>query len=174
MRDSLSLIKLRTQHESLHGLTLGAGTARLLSVPRFGGCGYGDVVRFAGDVDDPEILVHPIVEVIEHAGYALHEIHGPAIDPGKAMALTEKCREADLHIEVWSLTMAGGSRDALPLHAGLALAPSMDPLEARLRLRHAALQAGVTIAAPTLSRAAGDEIGAARDRRTARQLGIAA
>jgi hypothetical protein len=74
-------------------------------------------------------------------------------------------------IDCWSATARQHGKLAdgpTPLRAGLVLHPEMDRLEALLRLRHAARQVGVVVSAPTLCRAAGDDVGWMRDRKLER------
>lgn len=125
--------------------------ARILSVVRYGApCQFGDVVLVdnssyqtgysdglqsneseEGEAEEGQNgLV--FLDALESAGYVLHVVQGGPATPGQAMALTERMREAGLHIEVWSLTMrlpgssqgnsepAGEDRGA-PLCAGLVL-----------------------------------------------------
>lgn len=125
--------------------------ARILSVVRYGApCQFGDVVLVdnssyqtgysdglqsneaeEGEAEESQSgLV--FLDALESAGYVLHVVQGGPATPGQAMALTERMREAGLHIEVWSLTMrlpgssqsnsepASDDRGA-PLCAGLVL-----------------------------------------------------
>lgn len=98
--------------------------ARILSVVRYGApCQFGDVVLCdssaqqssfcdglaTSDTEESEGEETPsglvFLQSLEAAGYVLHVVQGGPATPGQAMALTEKMREAGLHIEVWSLTM---------------------------------------------------------------------
>ena len=56
-------------------------------------------------------------------------------------------RQADLHVEVWSLTMVSRGREKAAFHAGLARQTDLDHLECWLRVRHAARSAGITVGA---------------------------
>jgi hypothetical protein len=125
--------------------------ARILSVVRYGApCQFGDIVLcensaqqgsfcdglLTADNDESETeettsgLV--FLDALESAGYVLHVVQGGPATPGQAMALTERMREAGLHIEVWSLTMrlpgttqpaegAPADERGAPLCAGLVL-----------------------------------------------------
>lgn len=116
--------------------------ARVLSVVRYGGCQFSDVVLVdlpgmsgfedgqggEGEEEDPGGLV--FLEVLEPSQYKLYEVAGGKASPTQAMMLTEEMREAGLHIEVWSLTMRlpkgeeAGAADAdgsRPVRAGLIL-----------------------------------------------------
>lgn len=125
--------------------------ARILSVVRYGApCQFGDVVLVdnssyqtgysdglqsneaeEGEAEESQNgLV--FLDALESAGYVLHVVQGGPATPGQAMALTERMREAGLHIEVWSLTMRlpGGAQNSTepatdergaPLCAGLVL-----------------------------------------------------
>jgi hypothetical protein len=98
--------------------------ARILSVVRYGApCQFGDIVLcdsaaqqsnfcdglLTSDSEDSESEENPsgliFLDALESAGYMLHVVQGGPATPGQAMALTERMREAGLHIEVWSLTM---------------------------------------------------------------------
>lgn len=98
--------------------------ARILSVVRYGApCQFGDVVLcentaqqgtfcdglLTADNDENESEESTsgliFLDALESAGYVLHVVQGGPATPGQAMALTERMREAGLHIEVWSLTM---------------------------------------------------------------------
>lgn len=127
--------------------------ARILSVVRYGApCQFGDIVlcdnsaaqtgysdglvateqeEGEGEEPTPGLI---FLDTLESAGYALHVVQGGVATPAQAMALTERMREAGLHIEVWSLTMrlpggaqGGGEttgsdeRAGTPLCAGLVL-----------------------------------------------------
>jgi hypothetical protein len=119
--------------------------ARILSVVRYGApCQFGDVVlcdspsqqsNFCDglinndneDTDSEENTSGLIfLQSLDSAGYVLHVVHGGPATPGQAMTLTERMREAGLHIEVWSLTMrlpgsAPPAADAAPEERGAPL-----------------------------------------------------
>lgn len=125
--------------------------ARILSVVRYGApCQFGDIVLcdstaqksvfcdglLTEETEESEGEENAsglvFLEPLESAGYVLHVVQGGPATPGQAMSLTERMREAGLHIEVWSLTMrlpGGGSPPAessteergAPLCAGLVL-----------------------------------------------------
>jgi hypothetical protein len=125
--------------------------ARILSVVRYGApCQFGDVVlvdskthsaTFCDGLEpavpeaaEPEDAANNLVflDVLESAGYVLHVIQGGPTSQAQAMTLTERMRDAGLHIEVWSLTMrlpsSGGTSTegaadgrGAPLCAGLVL-----------------------------------------------------
>lgn len=131
--------------------------ARILSVVRYGApCQFGDVVLcdsvaqqssfcdglLANDSEEGEGEENPsgfiYLETLESAGYVLHVVQGGPATPAQAMALTERMREAGLHIEVWSLTMRlpGSSAPTpdtpaddrgAPLCAGLVLPTGANP-----------------------------------------------
>lgn len=156
--------------------------ARVLSVVRYGApCQFGDIVKVQRIEELEKVL---FLEVIESAGYALHEVRGGVTEAAQSMALTERMREAGLHIEVWSLTMAGGSADPRPLRAGLALPTHPTwPNELTGSQREIAEVAqcvlvgfsrdfGVEICAETVFAQAGDELGARRSRKRAPLLPI--
>lgn len=177
--------------------------ARILSVVRYGApCQFGDVVLCdsgeghtgywdglamgsepgdaAGTLRSREPGTGGMVflDVLETAGYVLHVVRGAPAAPAQATALTERLREADLHIEVWSLTMRlpdetrsnqaeGG---ATPLCAGLVIPynwqdPRRSAERAAQELHAVAQELSLPLYAPTLLEAAGDEIGAARHRK---------
>lgn len=180
--------------------------ARILSVVRFGApCQFGDVVlcdEGAGHTgfldgvvardDAPDATGSGagrengmvFLDTLEAAGYVLHVVQGGPATPAQATALTERLREAELHIEVWSLTMrlpdvahppTDGS--SVPVCAGLVI-PSEAPESqgqqvierAAQELAEAGRELGLCLYAPTLMLAAGDELGAARHRKALRQL----
>ena len=140
--------------------------ARILSVVRYGApCQFGDIVLcdsgaglsgysdglVQGEGEDSESsddssagLV--FLDALESAGYSLHVVQGGATTPTQAMALTERMREAGLHIEVWSLTMRlpGAAADdaqnpetrgSTPLCAGLVVPPPPGGLPGRKATR---------------------------------------
>ena len=98
--------------------------ARILSVVRYGApCQFGDIVLVdsssyqtgysdglqssESEESETEESSNGLIflDAMESAGYVLHVVQGGPATPGQAMALTERMREAGLHIEVWSLTM---------------------------------------------------------------------
>jgi len=125
--------------------------ARILSVVRYGApCQFGDVVLCESSAQqsafwdgllttdsedsDTEESTSGLVflDALDSAGYVLHVVQGGPATPGQAMTLTERMREAGLHIEVWSLTMrlpgssppaadAQADERGAPLCAGLVL-----------------------------------------------------
>jgi ferric-dicitrate binding protein FerR (iron transport regulator) len=120
---------------------------------------------------------------MESAGYVLHVVQGGSASPAQAAALTEWLREADLHVEVWSLTMRlpdapehlPSEDGAVPLVAGLVIADPAGNIRsaaerAAAKLAAASRELGLVLYAPSLLQAAGDEVGAARHRRALRQL----
>lgn len=173
--------------------------ARILSVVRYGApCQFGDVVLCdegtghtgfldgvvahdeAGSRDRNRDSSMVYLDTLEPAGYVLHVVRGGPITPAQATALTERMREAELHIEVWSLTMRlpdappPSEGAPAPLCAGLVVAASKDPRGAAERavaeLRAAERVLGTPLYAPTLMLASGDEIGAARHRKAIQRL----
>jgi hypothetical protein len=177
--------------------------ARILSVVRYGApCQFGDVVLCDEGVGHTGyydgVVAHDgdpgragqrdasmiFLGTLEDAGYALHVVQGGPATPAQATALTERFREADLHIEVWSLTMRlpdvtvqPSENGALPLCAGLVIPgagpePQASAERAVAELTAAARELGLPMYAPTLMRAAGDEVGAARHKKALLKLGI--
>lgn len=178
--------------------------ARILSVVRYGApCQFGDVVLcdsgegHTGYLDGltvpsegPKGREPPgggmvFLDVLEAAGYMLHVVQGDPATPAQATALTERLRELDLHIEVWSLTMRlpDDTRNpmvdgaTMPLCAGLVVAYDwQDPrrvAERALRdLADAGRELGLQLFAPSLMESAGDEVGAARHRKALRQRNL--
>ncbi len=170
MRPSTLMKVLTPYGEWLWAMSVTADTAKILSVPMLEtSYGFYDIVRFEAREKD-----YAAIEITAKGGYALHIVRGPEVEPGPAMALMEHCREADMIIEIWSMTLNPPEIRPPSLTAGLVVPPTMDALEALLRLRRAAQLAGVSVSAPTLSKAAGDEVSVARDKRILRRIGAAA
>lgn len=176
--------------------------ARLLSVVRYGApCQFGDIVLcdggdghtgFCDGLTTPEAQgfgkdgVMLYLGTLDAAGYTLHVVQGDATTAAQATALTERLREVDLHIEVWSMTMRlpddnpaqRGDGGAVPLCAGLVLprGDQADPVygsqlvaeRAAGEVADAARELGLSIYAPSLLLQAGDELGAARHRKALR------
>lgn len=125
---------------------------KVLSVVMRGFCQFGDVVEH----DDERIL-----RVAKPGHFELFHLHGPPTKMGVAMEFANQCAKADLHVEVWSLTMVShAEREKAAFHAGLARQTDLDHLECWLRVRHAARSAGITVGAPLLAQAAGDDLAA--------------
>lgn len=176
--------------------------ARILSVVRYGApCQFGDVVLCDGgegqsgfcdgvvasdgqdggetraDGGEARDGTMAFLDVLESAGYALHVVRGDPATPAQATTLTERLRDSELHIEVWSLTMrlpddnpAAPPGGAVPFCAGLVLPTLLaDPQGVAQRaveeITAAAREVGLGLYAPTLMAAAGDEVGAARHRK---------
>jgi hypothetical protein len=177
----LSLLKLAApaalhqKGEWLWSVTQTEDTTKILSVAMGDGpYQHGDIVRFE---THPEIEdCGRAVELVTAGGFALHRVFGAKATPMQCMALTEHMREQDLHIEVWSLTVRAADEEPgeAPMRAGLVVQPGMDALEAMLRLRRGMQLASITAWCPTLSEAAGDQVGLQRDRKGLRGLGLAA
>jgi hypothetical protein len=161
--------------EWLWSVTETATTAKILSVPLYEGpYQHGDIVSFEIDLELEGR--GRAVELVTAGGFVLHRVFGPEATPQQCMALTEHMREQDLHIEVWSLTVRAADEEPgeAPMRAGLVVQPGMDVLEAMLRLRRGMQLAGITAWCPSLSKAAGDQVGLQRDRKGLRGLGLAA
>lgn len=125
---------------------------KVLSVVARGFCQFGDVVEH----DNERIL-----RVTTPGHFELFHLHGPPTKMGVAMEFANQCAKADLHVEVWSLTMVShAEREKAAFHAGLARQTDLDHLECWLRVRHAARSAGITVGAPLLAQAAGDDLAA--------------
>lgn len=156
-------------------------TAQILSVVRYGGpCQFGDIVNYDHEWLPPELAGQPaqgqgrFVDVVQSSGGCLHHVTGSTFEPAQSMQLTEMMREAELHIEVWSLTFKnidGNSAGPAPLSAGLILQRLEDQVLCRQMAEKAAaifraleLEHGVRIYAPTVLELAGDELGAWRHR----------
>lgn len=163
--------------------------ARILSVPRFGApCQFGDVVLCdlssmnrpaygIPDAAEEEIPALEFLNVLESGGYEMHQISGGTATPAQAMVITEICREAGFHIEVWSVTMSlphEENRDpnaAAPVSAGLVVTKTAEEdrqgvfERAVAALRAAERQTSVPLYSPTLMEGAGDELGARRHRK---------
>lgn len=178
------------------------GRARILSVVRYGApCQFGDVVLCDEGTGQTGFLDGVVqhdgegpgkdksrdssmsyLDTLEPAGYALHVVRGGAATPAQATALTERLREAELHIEVWSLTMRlpdapppPSEGSAVPLCAGLVVPAVGDDAprsaeRAAAELGEAGRELGLLLYAPSLLLASGDELGAARHRRALQKL----
>ena len=122
---------------------------------------------------------HTFLAVATTAGYLCYTARGLSTSPTDAMALTEALRKEGLHFEAWSMTMrlpppkkaAGGAArkepdetQPAPLEGGI-VAHKDKLMEAWDKLRAARTAEGKALYSPELAEAAGDQVGALRERR---------